>query len=83
MRRQAPGLRARSRTSAAKIPAIDIILLFAAAEADLPKLEELLIAGANPNVQDLKGLTPMQLAGVANPAKKAEAEALLAKYTKK
>ena len=49
----------------------------------MPKLEELLLAGANPNVQDLKGLTPMQLAGAANPAKKAEAEALIAKYIKK
>ena len=67
----------------ANIPAIDIILLFAAAEADLPKLEELLIAGADPNVKDLAGMTPMQLAGKANPAKKAEAEALIAKYLKK
>ena len=58
-------------------------MLFAAQEADLPKLEELLAAGADPNVKDLKGLTPMQLAGAANPAKKAEAEALIAKYLKK
>ena len=68
---------------AANIPAIDIILLFAAAEADLPKLEELLAAGADANVKDLAGMTPMQLAGKANPAKKADAEALIAKYVKK
>ena len=75
-------MRARSLRRAANIPAIDIILLFAAAEADLPKLEELLAAGANASVKDLAGMTPMQLAGKANPAKKAEAEALIAKYVK-
>jgi hypothetical protein len=68
---------------AANIPAIDIILLLAAAEADLPKLEELLVAGADANVKDLAGMTAMQLAGKANPAKKADAEALIAKYVKK
>lgn len=69
--------------AAAKVPAIDIILLFASAEADLPKLEELLAAGADADVKDLEGKTPLQLAGKANPAKKAEAEALIAKYVKK
>jgi hypothetical protein len=68
---------------AAKIPAIDIILLFAAAEGDLPKIEEVrgfpcnsvvyasLIgiarpiskqicnAGADVNVKDLSGNTPL------------------------
>jgi hypothetical protein len=37
MRRADP---AHARRRAAGLPAIDIILLFAAAEADLPKIEE-------------------------------------------
>ena len=49
---------------------IDIILLFAAAEGDVPKIEEILDAGADPKVTDLDGNTPMDLAGKNNAAKK-------------
>ncbi|EEH57198.1 uncharacterized protein MICPUCDRAFT_33380 [Micromonas pusilla CCMP1545] len=57
---------------------IDIILLFAAAEGDTPKIEEILEAGADASVTDLDGNTPMMLAGKNNPEKKAAVEALLA-----
>ena len=56
---------------------IDIILLFAAAEGDTPKIEEILEAGANANVTDLDGNTPLMLAGKNNPEKKAQVEAML------
>ena len=49
---------------------IDIILLFAAAEGDVPKIEEILEAGANPKITDLDGKTPIELAGINNEAKK-------------
>jgi ankyrin repeat protein len=49
---------------------IDVILLFAAAEGDVPKIEEILEAGADPKVTDLDGKTPMDLAGANNPGKK-------------
>ena len=49
---------------------IDIILLFAAAEGDVPKIEEILEAGADPKITDLDGKTPIELAGINNEAKK-------------
>ncbi len=49
---------------------IDVILLFAAAEGDVPKIEEILEAGADPKVTDMDGKTPMDLAGANNPGKK-------------
>lgn len=57
---------------AAKKHPIDIILLFAAAEGDTPKIEEILEAGADVSVTDLDGNTPMDLAGKNNPEKKAQ-----------
>ena len=56
---------------------IDVILLFAAAEGDVPKIEEILEAGADVNVTDLDGKTPLELAGKNNPEKKATVEAML------
>jgi hypothetical protein len=41
---------------------VDVILLWASEESDLPKVEEVLNAGANPTVQDLNGKTPLELA---------------------
>ena len=41
---------------------IDIILIWACREDDLPKVEELLNAGANPNVKGVDGLAPIELA---------------------
>ena len=49
---------------------IDVILLFAAAEGDTPKIEEILEAGADPKVTDMDGKTPIDLAGANNPGKK-------------
>ena len=49
---------------------IDVILLFAAAEGDTPKIEEILEAGADPKVTDMDGKTPIDLAGASNPGKK-------------
>lgn len=40
---------------------VDVILLWAAEEADAPKVEEVLAAGANPKVTDLNGKTPLDL----------------------
>ena len=56
---------------------IDVILLFAAAEGDVPKIEEILEAGADVTVTDLDGKTPLDLAGKNNPDKKATVEAML------
>ena len=56
---------------------VDVILLFAAAEGDVPKIEEILEAGADVNVTDLDGKTPLELAGKNNPEKKATVEAML------
>eukprot|EP00740_Mantoniella_antarctica_P006781 CAMPEP_0181363448 /NCGR_PEP_ID=MMETSP1106-20121128/8747_1 /TAXON_ID=81844 /ORGANISM="Mantoniella antarctica, Strain SL-175" /LENGTH=162 /DNA_ID=CAMNT_0023477873 /DNA_START=51 /DNA_END=539 /DNA_ORIENTATION=- len=56
---------------------IDIILLFAAAEGDVPKIEEILEAGADPKVTDLDGNTPLDLAGKNNADKKEVVEAML------
>jgi ankyrin repeat protein len=41
---------------------VDVILLWASEESDLPKVKEVLEAGANPTVQDLNGKTPLELA---------------------
>ena len=41
---------------------VDVLLIMAAQENDLPKVEELLTAGADVRVQDDKGKTPAQLA---------------------
>ena len=41
---------------------VDVILLWAAEEGDAPKVEEVLAAGANVEVTDLKGRTAMELA---------------------
>lgn len=49
---------------------VDIILLFASAEGDVPKIEEILAAGANKDVKDLDGNSVADLAGKANPAKR-------------
>jgi len=49
---------------------VDIILLFASAEGDTPKIEEILAAGADKNVVDLDGNSARDLAGKANPAKR-------------
>lgn len=46
-----------------KLHPIDIILLWASTEGDDPKVAELLEAGADPNVKDMKGKTPLELAG--------------------
>lgn len=56
---------------------IDIILLFAAAEGDVPKIEEILEAGADPKVTDLDGNTPFDLAGKNNADKKEAVVAML------
>ena len=57
--RRRRGRKWRRLRAAAGIPAVDIILLFAAAEGDVPKVEELLKAGAKVDVADLDGRTPM------------------------
>lgn len=60
---------------------IDIILLFASAEGDTPKIEEILKAGADANVTDLDGNSARDLAGKANASKRDAVLALLdAKY---
>jgi hypothetical protein len=41
---------------------IDVILLWASEEGDLPKVEEVLAAGADPTVKDLNGKTASELA---------------------
>jgi hypothetical protein len=41
---------------------VDVILLWAAEEGDLPKVEEVLAAGADPTVKDLNGKTASELA---------------------
>lgn len=40
----------------------EIILLWAAKEGDTPKVEEVLLAGADVNVKDLEGKTPLEIA---------------------
>lgn len=42
---------------------VDILLLWASAEGDDPKVEELLKAGADSSVKDMEGKTPLELAG--------------------
>jgi ankyrin repeat protein len=41
---------------------VDVLLLMAAKENDTPKVEELLAAGANINIADSKGKSPLDLA---------------------
>jgi ankyrin repeat protein len=41
---------------------VDVLLLMAASENDIPKVEELLGAGANVNIADNKGRSPLELA---------------------
>lgn len=41
---------------------VDVILLWASEEGDLPKVEEVLAAGADPTVKDLNGKTAAELA---------------------
>jgi hypothetical protein len=41
---------------------VDVILFWAAEEGDLPKVEEVLRAGADPTVKDLNGKTALELA---------------------
>jgi hypothetical protein len=41
---------------------VDVLLLMAASENDIPKVEELLGAGANINITDNAGKSPLQLA---------------------
>jgi ankyrin repeat protein len=41
---------------------VDVLLLMAASENDLPKVEELLAAGANTSVTDSNNKTPLELA---------------------
>jgi ankyrin repeat protein len=41
---------------------VDVLLLMAAGEDDTPKVEELLQAGANINITDSNGKSPLQLA---------------------
>ncbi|KAF8058064.1 hypothetical protein HT031_005724 [Scenedesmus sp. PABB004] len=41
---------------------VDVLLLMASSENDAPKVEELLAAGANVNVTDSDGRSPLQLA---------------------
>merc|ERR1712216_695098 len=47
-----------------------LILLFASAEGDTPKIEEILAAGADKNTVDLDGNSVADLAGKANPDKR-------------
>ena len=56
---------------------VDIILLFASAEGDTPKLEEILAAGADKTVTDLDGKSVAELAGRDNPDKRDAVLALL------
>ncbi len=41
---------------------VDVLLLMAASENDSPKVEELLAAGANINIADNNGKSPLDLA---------------------
>lgn len=41
---------------------IDVILFWAAEEGDVPKVEEVLAAGADPSIKDLNGKTAVELA---------------------
>lgn len=41
---------------------VDVLLLMAASENDLPKVEELLLAGARVDIADSNGKSPLQLA---------------------
>lgn len=47
---------------AAGLDPVDVLLLMAASENDTPKVEELLAAGANINIADNKGKSPVDLA---------------------
>lgn len=46
---------------AAGLDPVDLLLLMACSENDAPKVEEVLSAGADINVKDLDGKTPMDL----------------------
>jgi hypothetical protein len=48
--------------AAAGLDPVDVLLLMAASENDTPKVEELLAAGANINIADNKGKSPLDLA---------------------
>mmetsp|Transcript_3953 Transcript_3953/g.5261 ORF Transcript_3953/g.5261 Transcript_3953/m.5261 type:complete len:167 (-) Transcript_3953:134-634(-) len=61
----------------AEIHPSEILLLWACAEGDLPKVEELLMAGADPKVKDTKGKDSFELAGKNAEVKKEEVLALL------
>lgn len=47
---------------AAGLDPVDVLLLMAASENDTPKVEELLAAGANINIADNNGKSPLDLA---------------------
>lgn len=49
------------KPSAAETPPVDLLLLMASSENDLPKVEELLRSGADPTVKDLNGKTAIEL----------------------
>jgi hypothetical protein len=51
--------------------------LFASAEGDTPKIEEILAAGADKTVKDLDGKSVAELAGRDNPGKRDAVLALL------
>mmetsp|Transcript_25501 Transcript_25501/g.48296 ORF Transcript_25501/g.48296 Transcript_25501/m.48296 type:complete len:161 (+) Transcript_25501:1-483(+) len=55
----------------------DILLIWASQEGDLPKLEELINAGADPNAKDHKGRTALSVAGENNETKKDDVLAIL------
>ena len=63
------------------LPAVDLLLVMAAREGDVPKIEELLAAGADISVK-YKGKTVEEWAGKNNPAKKQETVAALATKTR-
>lgn len=56
---------------------VDVLLLWASEEGDAPKVEEVLQAGADVSVKDLKGQTPLDLA--SNDEVKALLETAVAK----
>ncbi len=60
--------------SAAGTSPVDLLLLMACSENDDGKVEELLESGADPNIKDLDGKSPMEL------ATKAEVKELLSKH---
>jgi len=66
----------------AEIHPADIIINWAAAEGDLPKIEELLAAGANPNVPNTRGETAFDNAGKVATTKKEDVLELLTPFKK-